>query len=67
MLRTDGENPQRPAELGQPLGYWAARWQPVPGAGPLTGRSDVPAALAAVPRTGDDRVLAAAGYAGQLM
>jgi hypothetical protein len=50
VLRTDGENPQRLAELGQALGYWAARWQPVPGAGPLTGRSDVPAALAAVPR-----------------
>jgi hypothetical protein len=50
VLRTDGENPQRLAELGQALGYWAARWQPVPGAGPLTGRSDVPDALAAVPR-----------------
>ncbi|MFE9956196.1 hypothetical protein [Micromonospora sp. NPDC005299] len=50
VLRTDGENPQRLAELGQALGYWAARWQPVPGAGPLTGRSDVPHALAAVPR-----------------
>ncbi|WP_433284207.1 questin oxidase family protein [Micromonospora sp. CA-244673] len=50
VLRTDGENPQRLAELGQALGYWAARWQPVPGAGPLIGRSDVPAALEAVPR-----------------
>ncbi|MET7965900.1 hypothetical protein [Micromonospora sp. NPDC005305] len=50
VLRTGGENPERLAELGQGLGYWAARWQPVPGAGPLTGRSDVPAALAAVPR-----------------
>ncbi|MET8906111.1 hypothetical protein [Micromonospora sp. NPDC004551] len=50
VLRTDGANPQRLAELGQALGYWAARWQPVPGAGPLTGRSGVPAALAAVPR-----------------
>ncbi|MGW3601664.1 questin oxidase family protein [Micromonospora sp. NPDC005161] len=27
-----GANPQRLAELGQALGYWAARWQPVPGA-----------------------------------
>ncbi|NES14509.1 MULTISPECIES: questin oxidase family protein [Micromonospora] len=49
-LRTDGVNPARLAELGQALGYWAARWQPVPGAGPLTGRSDVATALAGVPR-----------------
>ncbi|SIN28463.1 questin oxidase family protein [Micromonospora cremea] len=27
-----GANPQRLAELGQALGYWAARWQQVPGA-----------------------------------
>ncbi|MCW3842960.1 questin oxidase family protein [Micromonospora yasonensis] len=50
VLRTDGANPARLAELGQALGYWAARWQPVPGAGPLTGRSGVAAALAGVPR-----------------
>ena len=50
VLRTDGVRPARLAELGQALGYWAARWQPVPGAGPLTGRSDVATALAGVPR-----------------
>ncbi|MFI7210380.1 hypothetical protein [Micromonospora maritima] len=53
VLRTDGETPERRAELGQALGYWAARWQPVPGAGPLTGRSDAASALAAVPRIAD--------------
>ncbi|RLP92969.1 questin oxidase family protein [Micromonospora sp. CV4] len=31
-LDPGGANPQRVAELGQALGYWAARWQPVPGA-----------------------------------
>jgi hypothetical protein len=50
VLRADGTTPTRLAELGQALGYWAARWQPVPGAGPLTGRSDVRTALARVPR-----------------
>ena len=30
-LETDDENPQRLTELGQALGYWAARWQPIPG------------------------------------
>ncbi|MFE9207387.1 hypothetical protein [Micromonospora sp. NPDC007230] len=50
VLRADGVNRERLAELGQALGYWAARWQPVPGTGPLTGRSGVAAALAGVPR-----------------
>ncbi|SCE68668.1 Protein of unknown function (DUF4243) [Micromonospora viridifaciens] len=50
VLRTDGVSPERLAELGQALGYWAARWQPVPGAGPLTGRSGVTEALAGLPR-----------------
>ncbi|MEU7571765.1 questin oxidase family protein [Micromonospora sp. NPDC049240] len=53
VLHTDGETPERRAELGQALGYWAARWQPVPGAGPLTGHADVAAALAGVPRIAD--------------
>ncbi len=30
VLRDDGETPTRVAELAQGLGYWAARWQPVP-------------------------------------
>jgi hypothetical protein len=34
-------NPGRVTELGQALGYWAARWQPVPGAAGLTGTTGV--------------------------
>ncbi|MFU8853750.1 hypothetical protein ACNAW0_22600 [Micromonospora sp. SL1-18] len=50
VLRADGVSPERLAELGQALGYWAARWQPVPGAGALIGRSGVADALARLPR-----------------
>ncbi|MGC4768794.1 questin oxidase family protein [Micromonospora sp. DT44] len=60
--------PPRLTELGQALGYWAARWQQVPGAdrllAPVLSRPDaeqaddggpeVPAALAGLPRI-DDR------------
>ena len=42
-LERDDENPQRLAELGQALGYWAARWQPVPGTDRLLA-GDSPAA-----------------------
>ncbi|MFF5172456.1 hypothetical protein ACFY3U_07470 [Micromonospora sp. NPDC000089] len=35
VLHGDGSTPDRLAELGQALGYWAARWQPVPGVPPL--------------------------------
>lgn len=61
-LEADDENPRRLAELGQALGYWAARWLPVPGADKLfadnpgrpdTDPVDVEAALAAVPRIAD--------------
>ncbi|MDG4816365.1 questin oxidase family protein [Micromonospora sp. WMMD956] len=31
-LRADETSPDRRTELGQALAYWAARWQPVPGA-----------------------------------
>ncbi|MGN9811919.1 questin oxidase family protein [Micromonospora sp. BQ11] len=31
-LREGQETPERLTELGHALGYWAARWQPVPGA-----------------------------------
>lgn len=50
VLHTDGASPERLAELGQALGYWAARWQPLPGTGPLTGRAGVTEALAGLPR-----------------
>ncbi|MEU9505663.1 questin oxidase family protein [Micromonospora sp. NPDC048170] len=35
-LRKAPEGPERLAELGQALGYWAARWQPVPGVNQTT-------------------------------
>ncbi|MGC5017444.1 questin oxidase family protein [Micromonospora sp. DT47] len=62
VLREDGPGPDRLTELGQALGYWAARWQPVPGvAAPFPGgegdgapaRPDVTAALAGLPRIAD--------------
>ena len=31
-LLTDGETPEHLTELAHGLAYWAARWQPVPGA-----------------------------------
>lgn len=53
----DEETPERVAELGQGLAYWAARWQPmVPaGQGPYRA-SDPRAALDAVPRVPDQRL-----------
>ncbi|RQX14672.1 hypothetical protein DDE19_22590 [Micromonospora ureilytica] len=61
-LDLDGENRQRLTELGQALGYWASRWQPVPGIDrlltgdpdqPGTDDIDVAAALAGLPRIDD--------------
>jgi hypothetical protein len=37
-------------ELGQALGYWAARWQPVPGYQPASGDQPVGPALDALPQ-----------------
>lgn len=50
------ETGPRVAELGQGLGYWAARWQPLaaPGRGPYP-ISDPRSALDAVPRVADQR------------
>ena len=39
-------------ELGQALGYWAARWQPLPGGGTASGALDAGAALDALPPAG---------------
>ena len=51
LLRSETSRP-RVAELGQALGYWAARWQPVPADAPGdTARPED--ALAAVPRVPD--------------
>lgn len=57
-LLTDGDDAVHVTELAHGLAYWAARWQPVPGAetGPGPGPveraagTDSPAALDAVPR-----------------
>jgi hypothetical protein len=49
VLRDDGETPARIGELAQGLGYWAARWQQVPGVVAPRGHLSPDAALAAVP------------------
>jgi hypothetical protein len=52
----DDDTGPRVSELGDALGYWAARWQPLapPGAGPYRA-ADPRAALDAVPRIPDQR------------
>lgn len=59
-LEADDTNSRRITELAQALGYWAARWQPVPGADRLVAEPsperkqvDVDDALAGVPRIDD--------------
>ncbi len=60
-LLSDGETPEHLTELAHGLAYWAARWQPVPGAEteprPTARRQaaelTAAAALAAVPRIAD--------------
>ena len=47
------ETPPRVAELGQALGYWAARYQPMPGTAHPAGRLTAAQALDAVPRVPD--------------
>jgi hypothetical protein len=49
VLRDEGPTAARVAELAQGLGYWAARWQPVPGATSPGGVLGAQAAVAAVP------------------
>ncbi len=49
VLRQEGETSARLAELAQGLGYWAARWQPIPGAVRPSGTLGAEAAIAAVP------------------
>jgi len=48
------ETTQRLDELGQALGYWAARWQPLPAQQPPEGTADVGAAMDGLPRLGAD-------------
>lgn len=52
-LRDAGESPSRISELAQGLGYWAARWQPVPYAAAPAGHLDAHAAVAALPTIPD--------------
>lgn len=47
------ETAPRVAELGQALGYWAARYQPVPGAANPAGRLTAAQALDAMPHVPD--------------
>ncbi|UBU14653.1 questin oxidase family protein [Nonomuraea gerenzanensis] len=47
------ENEPRLAELGQALGYWAARWQPIAAFGAPSGTADAARAFAGVPRVPD--------------
>lgn len=42
----------RRAELAHGLGYWAARWQPLPAHSPASGRADARTALAGISATG---------------
>ena len=49
VLREEGETPARVAELAQGLAYWAARWQPVPGATSPSGALGAEAAVASLP------------------
>ncbi|MFE9746747.1 hypothetical protein ACFYOT_17745 [Saccharothrix saharensis] len=53
VLLAGDATPPRVAELAHGLGYWAARWQELPGVVGPTGTATPPEALAAVPRVGD--------------
>jgi Questin oxidase-like len=46
-----GDGSRRTHELAEGLGYWAARYQELPGKPGVPGALDVPSALAAVPRS----------------
>lgn len=50
VLREEGQSAARLAELAQGLGYWASRWQPVPGAVIPEGTLAAEAAVAALPQ-----------------
>ncbi len=49
VLREQGPTSARIAELAQGLGYWAARWQLVPGAAAPAGTLRAESALASIP------------------
>ncbi|MCD9197423.1 questin oxidase family protein [Aeromicrobium wangtongii] len=49
VLREEGDTAARVSELGHGLGYWAARWQPVPAAASPGGHLDAASAVASIP------------------
>jgi len=49
VLREEGETAARVRELAQGLGYWAARWQPLPKATNLGGWLSAESAFTAIP------------------
>lgn len=53
VLRGEGPTAPRVAELAQGLAYWAARWQPVPGAVRPAGSLGAEAAVASLPSIPD--------------
>jgi hypothetical protein len=60
------DEPLLVAELVEALGYWAARWQPLPGAPALEGPLVARAAIAALPRLGGDVASRGPGISGRL-
>lgn len=62
----DAPDPLLVDELAQGLAYWAARYQPVPGAPALTGPDDAVTALARIPRLAPDVAPAGPGIVGRL-
>lgn len=46
----ENETGARRRELGEGLGYWAARWQPLPSHQPVRGRQELAAAIEDLPR-----------------
>ncbi len=52
-LASSGEGDRRTHELAEGLGYWAARYQELPGRLGAPGALDIPSALAGLPRSAD--------------
>ncbi|MER5780742.1 hypothetical protein ABT104_03295 [Streptomyces mobaraensis] len=61
----DRPTPYQHRELARGLAYWAARYSELPGTPRLAGRYTVPAAVAALPRTAEDRPFDAAVVGGR--
>ncbi|WP_233478201.1 questin oxidase family protein [Streptomyces mobaraensis] len=61
----DRPTPYQHRELARGLAYWAARYTELPGTPRLAGTYTVPAAVAALPRTAEDRPFDAAVVGGR--